>query len=115
MKVADIAFAAGFSSVRQFNETIGEVFAMTPSALRATARHHRSAGSSAESSTALTLNLPYREPFDPGVFDFLAVRAVPGIEEGSVHVPTPGPCGWPTATRGSGWTTTPAPRAVRWC
>ena len=35
------------------------------------------------SSTALTLNLPYREPFDPGVFDFLAVRAVPGIEEGS--------------------------------
>ena len=41
MKVSDIAFAAGFSSVRQFNETIGEVFAMTPSALRATARHHR--------------------------------------------------------------------------
>ena len=79
MKVADIAFAAGFSSVRQFNETIGEVFAMTPSALRATARHHRSAAA----TTALTLNLPYREPFDPGVFDFLAVRAIPGIEEGS--------------------------------
>lgn len=78
MKAADIAFAAGFSSVRQFNETIGEVFAMTPTALRATA-HHRAP----ESSTALTLNLPYREPFDPGVFDFLAVRAVPGIEAGT--------------------------------
>ncbi|WP_211878989.1 DNA-3-methyladenine glycosylase 2 family protein [Pseudarthrobacter albicanus] len=78
MKVADIAFAAGFSSVRQFNETIGEVFAMTPSALRATA-HHRTPAS----STALTLNLPYREPFDPGVFDFLAVRALPGIEAGT--------------------------------
>jgi AraC family transcriptional regulator of adaptative response / DNA-3-methyladenine glycosylase II len=79
MKVSDIAFAAGFSSVRQFNETIGEVFAMTPSALRATARHHRAPAA----TTALTLNLPYREPFDPGVFGFLAVRAIPGIEEGS--------------------------------
>jgi AraC family transcriptional regulator of adaptative response / DNA-3-methyladenine glycosylase II len=83
MKVADIAFAAGFSSVRQFNETIGEVFAMTPTALRGTARHHRSPGPAAMASTALTLNLPYRHPFDPGVFDFLAVRAIPGIEEGS--------------------------------
>ncbi|MET1065499.1 MAG: AlkA N-terminal domain-containing protein [Arthrobacter sp.] len=83
MKAADIAFAAGFSSVRQFNETIGEVFAMTPSALRSTARHHQGPALTAVSSTALTLNLPYREPFDPGVFGFLAVRAVPGIEEGS--------------------------------
>ncbi len=79
MPMADVAFAAGFSSVRQFNETIGEVFAMTPSALRATARHRRAPAA----TTALTLTLPYREPFDPGVFDFLAVRAVPGIEEGS--------------------------------
>jgi AraC family transcriptional regulator, regulatory protein of adaptative response / DNA-3-methyladenine glycosylase II len=82
MKAADIAFAAGFSSVRQFNETIGEVFAMTPSALRATARHRQAP---AASSTALTLNLPYRQPFDPGIFDFLAVRAIPGIEEGTAH------------------------------
>ena len=85
MKAADIAFAAGFSSVRQFNETIGEVFAMTPSALRATARHHRGPAAAAVASTALTLNLPYREPFDPGIFDFLAVRAIPGIEEGTRH------------------------------
>jgi len=83
MKAADIAFAAGFSSVRQFNETIAEVFAMTPSALRATARHPQAPARTAVSSTALTLNLPYRDPFDPGVFDFLAVRAVPGIEEGT--------------------------------
>ena len=80
MPMADIAFAAGFSSVRQFNGTIGEVFAMTPSALRATARHRRAP---TEATTALTLNLPYREPFDPGVFSFLAVRAIPGIEEGT--------------------------------
>jgi AraC family transcriptional regulator, regulatory protein of adaptative response / DNA-3-methyladenine glycosylase II len=79
MKLADIAFAAGFSSVRQFNETVGEVFDMTPTALRATALHHPSPAA----STALTLNLPYREPFDPGIFSFLAVRAIPGIEAGT--------------------------------
>ncbi|HET8880452.1 MAG TPA: AlkA N-terminal domain-containing protein, partial [Arthrobacter sp.] len=77
------AFASGFSSVRQFNETIAEVFAMTPSALRATARHHGPAARDAAASTALTLNLPYREPFDPGIFTFLMVRAVAGIEEGT--------------------------------
>jgi AraC family transcriptional regulator, regulatory protein of adaptative response / DNA-3-methyladenine glycosylase II len=63
MKLADVAFAAGFSSVRQFNETMLEVFDMTPN--------------------ALTLSLPYRQPFDPGIFTFLAVRAIPGIEAGT--------------------------------
>ncbi|MEV8041220.1 AlkA N-terminal domain-containing protein [Arthrobacter sp. NPDC080082] len=82
MKATDVAFAAGFSSVRQFNDTIAEVFAMTPSALRATACHHGPARP-APGSTALTLSLPYRAPFDPGVFGFLAVRALPGIEEGT--------------------------------
>jgi AraC family transcriptional regulator of adaptative response / DNA-3-methyladenine glycosylase II len=79
MKLADVAFAAGFSSVRQFNETVGEVFAMTPTALRATAHRHLAPAA----RTALTLNLPYREPFDPGIFSFLAVRAIPGIESGT--------------------------------
>lgn len=79
MKLADIAFASGFSSVRQFNETMVEVFAMTPTALRSTARHHKPE----MAATALTLTLPYREPFDPGVFSFLAVRAIPGIEVGT--------------------------------
>lgn len=79
MKLADIAFASGFSSVRQFNDTMVEVFAMTPTALRATARHH----AATTAATSLTLSLPYREPFDPGVFSFLAVRAIPGIEAGT--------------------------------
>ncbi|MDE8671010.1 AlkA N-terminal domain-containing protein [Pseudarthrobacter sp. H3Y2-7] len=79
MKLADIAFASGFSSVRQFNDTMVEVFAMTPTALRATARHHPAAAA----ATALTLSLPYREPFDPAIFSFLAVRAIPGIEAGT--------------------------------
>ncbi|WP_426939461.1 DNA-3-methyladenine glycosylase 2 family protein [Pseudarthrobacter sp. S3] len=79
MKLADIAFASGFSSVRQFNDTMVEVFAMTPTAVRATARHHRYPAA----ATSLTLSLPYREPFDPGIFSFLAVRAIPGIEAGT--------------------------------
>ena len=79
MKLADIAFAAGFSSVRQFNETMADVFDMTPSALRLTGRHAKAAGG----TTALTLSLPYRQPFDPEIFSFLAVRALPGIETGS--------------------------------
>lgn len=84
MKLADVAFAAGFSSVRQFNGTIAEVFDMTPTALRNTApgktvRHPVPGGG----TTALALALPYRPPFDPGIFSFLAVRAIPGVEEGT--------------------------------
>lgn len=80
MKFADIAFAAGFNSVRQFNDTVVEVFDMTPTALRGTARHQKAP---VATTTALTLQLPYREPFDPGIFTFLAVRAIPGIENGT--------------------------------
>ncbi|WP_414638073.1 AlkA N-terminal domain-containing protein [Actinophytocola sp.] len=76
---ADIAFAAGFASVRQFNDTIRAVFATTPSGLRVAAkRRSRSAGPAAGK---VTLRLPYREPFDvAGLFAFLAARAVPGVE-----------------------------------
>ncbi|MFJ5861369.1 DNA-3-methyladenine glycosylase 2 family protein [Pseudarthrobacter sp. NPDC092439] len=81
MKLADVAFAAGFSSVRQFNETMLAVFAMTPGALRLAARPHRPAGG----TTALTLTLPYRHPFDPGIFSFLAARAIPGVEAGTAR------------------------------
>ena len=81
MLLADVAFASGFNSVRQFNDTIGEVFAMTPTALRASgARSGQRRGTVVAAPAGLTLNLPYREPFDPGILDFLAVRAVPGIE-----------------------------------
>ncbi|OFI38302.1 3-methyladenine DNA glycosylase [Arthrobacter sp. SW1] len=88
MRLADVAFAAGFNSVRQFNDTISEVFALTPSALRESALREsalrdgsRRAGEAAKAeASALTVRLPFRPPFDPGIFDFLAVRAVPGIE-----------------------------------
>ena len=36
--MADVAFAAGFSSVRTFNETVQEVFALSPTELRSRAK-----------------------------------------------------------------------------
>jgi AraC family transcriptional regulator of adaptative response / DNA-3-methyladenine glycosylase II len=86
LRAAEVAFAAGFSSVRQFNETIQEVFALTPMALRAraTSRHGRSGPLVAPG--AIALRLAYRAPFQPSqLFGFLAARAVPGVEEGDLE------------------------------
>jgi AraC family transcriptional regulator of adaptative response / DNA-3-methyladenine glycosylase II len=77
LSFADVAFAAGFASIRQFNDTIREVFARTPTAMRA-ARHRsqdRVAGS-------ITVRLAVRQPFDgTGLIAFFALRAVPGVED----------------------------------
>jgi AraC family transcriptional regulator of adaptative response / DNA-3-methyladenine glycosylase II len=76
--ITGIAFAAGFQSVRQFNATIQEVFAMTPSALRA--RVHGEGR--AQDSGSVSLRLPYRSPFDgDGLIAFLAARVTPGTEQ----------------------------------
>jgi len=76
--VTDVAFAAGFQSVRQFNATIREVFAMTPSALRALVRRQ----GRTQDSGSLALRLPYRSPLDgEGLIAFLAHRVTPRIEE----------------------------------
>ncbi|MFN2518565.1 MAG: AlkA N-terminal domain-containing protein [Jatrophihabitantaceae bacterium] len=72
----DVAFAAGFASVRQFNETIQAVFASTPTGLRA--KRGRVAG--VEPGT-IDLRLAYRVPMDVGAtLDFLGARAIPGVE-----------------------------------
>ncbi|MGY1813827.1 AlkA N-terminal domain-containing protein [Blastococcus sp. SYSU D00820] len=77
LPVSDVAFAAGFASIRQFNDTIREVFATTPTALRATRTATR-AGTPGE----LTLRLAARPPLDAAeVLLFLGAHAVPGLEE----------------------------------
>jgi AraC family transcriptional regulator of adaptative response / DNA-3-methyladenine glycosylase II len=77
--ITGVAFAAGFQSVRQFNATVREVFAMAPRELRARARR---GDHSQQESGALSLRLPYRSPLDgEGLIAFLGLRAVPGIEE----------------------------------
>ncbi|OBK26886.1 DNA-3-methyladenine glycosylase [Mycobacterium asiaticum] len=76
----DVAFAAGFSSIRQFNDTVRVVCDSTPTALRARAMTRF--GSSTASPGTLTLRLPVRTPFAyEGVFGHLAASAVPGCEE----------------------------------
>ena len=75
MAITDIAFAAGFSSVRQFNDTVREVYAASPSELRA--KRSVPAGSG-----EVTVRLACREPFDAThLLAFLSARAVPGVEE----------------------------------
>ncbi|KXP11024.1 DNA-3-methyladenine glycosylase [Tsukamurella pulmonis] len=76
MPFSDIAFAAGFSSIRQFNDTIREVFARTPSELRAQRNPDRAAATG-----ELSLRLALRGPYATGwVRWFLGAHAVAGLE-----------------------------------
>ncbi|WAZ27256.1 helix-turn-helix domain-containing protein [Streptomyces cinnabarinus] len=76
LPMAEIAFAAGFSSIRTFNDTVREVFALAPSELRARAPRP------GQTPGALALRLPFRAPLNPdNLFGHLAATAVPGVEE----------------------------------
>jgi AraC family transcriptional regulator, regulatory protein of adaptative response / DNA-3-methyladenine glycosylase II len=85
LPMGDITFAAGFTSIRQFNATMLEVFDTPPSALRERAERRRgnARGRAAEpgAAGALCLRLPFRPPIDlDRVFGYLGARAVPGVE-----------------------------------
>lgn len=108
LPIADVAFAAGFSSIRQFNDTILAVYETTPSELRrlgaaraarlpSVARPRQAEPSEAvpfdklrerastqqPGATSITLRLPARAPFDGvGLMRFFADHAVPGVESG---------------------------------
>ncbi|MFF9037437.1 AlkA N-terminal domain-containing protein [Streptomyces sp. NPDC014892] len=83
LPMAEIAFAAGFGSIRTFNDTVREVFALSPSELRErAARSARQRSDSPGTSGALSLRLPFRAPLNPdNLFGHLAATAVPGVEE----------------------------------
>ncbi len=82
LTIAHIAFAAGFASVRQCNETMRQVFADTPSGLRARVAKTRSGRRAEIAGSGIRLRLPCRRPFSPAsVLDFFGLRAVPGIEQ----------------------------------
>ena len=79
LPMADIAFAAGFSSIRTFNDTVREVYALSPSELRTRVPRNRPATTA---PGALSLRLPFRAPLNPdNLFGHLAATAVPGVEE----------------------------------
>jgi AraC family transcriptional regulator of adaptative response / DNA-3-methyladenine glycosylase II len=78
LPIADVAFAAGFSSIRQFNETVQAVYEQTPTALRA-----RRSPLSPASAGSITLRLPARAPFDGArLMRFFADHAIAGVETG---------------------------------
>lgn len=104
--IIEVASAAGFRSVRQFNATIREVFAMSPRELRrrvrppatvvagrdksrpAARRSPIAAGQSdpgalaPAAAAAVSLRLPYRAPLDAAdLIAFLGLRAVAGVEQ----------------------------------
>jgi len=73
LPLTQIAFEAGFASVRRFNEAFRESFGRSPSAMR------RARG--VATSDALTLRLSFRPPYDwTSLIRFLAARALPGVE-----------------------------------
>ncbi len=77
LSFTDIAFAAGFASVRQFNDTVREVYAASPTELRTGASRRRNRGPSGTIHTRIAV----REPFAADALQhFLAVHAVRGLE-----------------------------------
>ena len=90
-RAADVAFAAGFASVRQFNDTMREVYAATPSQLRALGRAAdpgpadaapgAPAPVAAQGGTTLTVRLAVRAPYDAAAMHaFLAAHLCPEVE-----------------------------------
>src|SRR6266700_2212545 len=76
LTLTEIAFASGFASLRQFNETMRATFGCPPSALRRRGRPENPGGG------GLTVRLQYRPPFDAeALLAFLGQRALAGVEE----------------------------------
>ena len=81
MAFGDVAFAAGFASIRQFNDTVREVYATTPSQLRERAR--RPSRPEGASTGLLELRLPVRAPYSGReLLRFLTAHLVPAVEAG---------------------------------
>ncbi len=79
LPMAEIALAAGFGSVRRFNETFQQLFQRPPSALRRKAVHALPEGSVGE--IGVTVRLSYRPPYDwDAMLAFLKARAIDGVE-----------------------------------
>jgi len=79
LPITDVAFAAGFGSVRRFNSAVQQQFRLTPRALRGR-------GNAGNSSVSIQLQLHYRPPYDwEGVADFFMRHAVAGVEAVTMH------------------------------
>ncbi len=76
MKMVDVAMAAGFRSLRRFNDTFRRLYGRPPTLLR-----RLRGGDGTAATSGITLLLSYAPPYDwAAMIDFLAARAIPGIE-----------------------------------
>jgi AraC family transcriptional regulator, regulatory protein of adaptative response / DNA-3-methyladenine glycosylase II len=76
MAFGEVSFAAGFKSLRQFNETVRDVYASSPTDLRVAAGR----GGPRQGGT-ISVRLAYRPPLHrTALLEFLALRAIPGVE-----------------------------------
>src|SRR5271163_2151671 len=76
MPMTEVAMAAGFSSVRRFNEVFHNLFNRPPSALR-----RKSSSSRPSADAGITLRVRYRRPYDwNSMLSFLEARPIPGVE-----------------------------------
>ena len=77
MPMTEVALAAGFGSVRRFNEIFRDLFHRPPRTLR----RKNSGGSAAGADAGVTLRLRYRPPYDwDSILGHLRARAIPGVE-----------------------------------
>ncbi|HET6156833.1 MAG TPA: AlkA N-terminal domain-containing protein [Dongiaceae bacterium] len=89
LPMAEIAMAAGFGSVRRFNETFQQLFRRPPGALRRKAVLALPEGSVGE--MGVDVRLSYRPPYDwTAMLGFLKARAIDGVEwiEGDLYCRT---------------------------
>jgi AraC family transcriptional regulator, regulatory protein of adaptative response / DNA-3-methyladenine glycosylase II len=77
LPMTEIAMAAGYGSLRRFNDAFQALFKRPPTALRRAGGQDVSAGPSGE----ISLLLRYRPPYDwPAMLGFLRARAITGVE-----------------------------------
>lgn len=77
LPVGEIAFAAGFRSLRQFNHAVRASFGDSPTGLRRRASRR----AVARGDGIYEMRLAYRPPFAwSSLLGFLAARAIPGVE-----------------------------------
>ncbi|MEG0008370.1 MAG: AlkA N-terminal domain-containing protein [Aeromonas sp.] len=88
LPITDVAFAAGFASIRRFNDAWSHAYGLAPSALRKQegTQLQQEGGVAATTQASLTLQLTYRPPFDvQAMLAFYRLRAIPGLERVDDH------------------------------
>ena len=93
MSLTDVALAAGFNSIRRFNDAFLQAYGRAPGELRNKPK-------AADASEHLSLLLPYRPPLNwPALLGFFRLRAIPGVEQIDDQryrrtISLGGHCGW---------------------